>query len=174
MQFGQFRIGMRTFKTGVAVASCILIFALLGRGTPMIACLSAVFALRTDLEKTVQFGKNRTLGNTIGGIVALLYTLISRNLGDSLLLQVVGVPIAIILLIVICDGLNYNDGIIGAVSCCLIIIFTISSDQSIIYVVERVVDTFIGSFIAICVNYLIPTPEADKVVEIKKAEEKKK
>ena len=43
MQFGRFRLGMRTTKTALAVFLCILFFHVSNRGLPMIAALSAVF-----------------------------------------------------------------------------------------------------------------------------------
>ncbi|MEG0268282.1 MAG: aromatic acid exporter family protein, partial [Carnobacterium sp.] len=44
MIIGNYRIGMRTFKTSIAVATCILLFHFTNRGAPMIACLTAIFA----------------------------------------------------------------------------------------------------------------------------------
>ena len=72
MQFGRFRLGMRTIKSALAVFLCILFFHLTQRGIPMIAALSAVFSLRQDLTTTVSFGKSRIIGNTLGGTLAIL------------------------------------------------------------------------------------------------------
>lgn len=73
MQFGRFRLGMRTIKSALAVFLCILFFHLTQRGIPMIAALSAVFSLRQDLTTTVSFGKSRIIGNTLGGTLAIIY-----------------------------------------------------------------------------------------------------
>lgn len=75
MQFGRFRLGMRTIKSALAVFLCILFFHLTQRGIPMIAALSAVFSLRQDLTTTVSFGKSRIIGNTLGGTLAIIYFL---------------------------------------------------------------------------------------------------
>ena len=66
MKLGSFRLGMRTFKTGLAVMIIVAIFVLIDRGNPMIAALSAVFSLRQDFETTVEFGKSRVLANALG------------------------------------------------------------------------------------------------------------
>lgn len=79
MRLGRFRIGMRTMKTALAVMICILLFHFIDRGQPLIAALAAVFSLRQDLTTTVSFGKSRVLGNSIGGIAAILYFL-SNNI----------------------------------------------------------------------------------------------
>lgn len=166
MEFGQFRLGMRTVKTGIAVGICILIFHFLHRGTPMIASLAAVFALRQDVETTVKFGKSRILGNSIGALVAALFIFIHRGLGGSFLIEVIGIPICIMFIIILCDGIDYNSGIIGAIATLLIIYFTIPTTDTFFYALERVVDTFIGTFVALAVNHLIRTPIPEKVNEI--------
>ncbi len=68
----------------------------------------------------------------------------------------IGVPIGVILIIVFCDLTNYNNGIIGASAAFLIIYFSIPTDETVLYAFARIVDTFIGTFIAISVNRLIP------------------
>ena len=75
MIVGRFRLGMRTLKTAIAVMLCILLFQFSHRGSPMIACLAAVFSLRQDLNTSLSFGKSRIIGNTLGGFLALLYVL---------------------------------------------------------------------------------------------------
>lgn len=167
MELGQFRLGMRTVKTGIAVAICILIFHYSGRGTPMIASLSAVFALREDVETTVKFGKSRILGNSIGALIAALFIFIQGQLGSSFLIELIGIPFCIMFIIIICDGINYNSGIIGAIATLLIIYFSIPNNETFIYALERVGDTLIGTFIAITINHLIRTPAHEEVKEIK-------
>lgn len=73
MKLGMFRLGMRTFKTGLSVMVIIALFAFLHRGNPMIASLAAVFSLRQDFETTLEFSKSRVIGNAIGGIFAITY-----------------------------------------------------------------------------------------------------
>ena len=79
MHFGNFRFGMRTFKSALAVMLCILIFHLTNRGEPMIAALSAVFSMRQDLPTTLSFGKSRILSNSLGGSLAIIYILIQNQ-----------------------------------------------------------------------------------------------
>ncbi|MDT2011594.1 hypothetical protein CKN73_02090 [Carnobacterium divergens] len=167
MELGNFRLGMRTIKTGIAVAVCILLFHYSGRGTAMIASLSAVFALRQDMETTVKFGKSRILGNTLGALLAALFILLYRSSGNLFILEVIGVPVAVMLIIVICDGINYNSGIIGAIATLLIIYFSIPPNETIIYALERVFDTFIGTFVAVAVNHLIKVPAHEEVADLK-------
>ena len=64
----KFKLGMRTFKTGVAVFLVLLVFGLFGWKGLQIGALTAVFSLREDFDKSVHFGTSRILGNSIGGL----------------------------------------------------------------------------------------------------------
>ncbi|WP_238146045.1 aromatic acid exporter family protein, partial [Streptococcus suis] len=66
----KFRLGMRTFKSGLAVFLVILLFGYMGWEGIQIAALTAVFSLREDFDQSVHFGASRILGNSIGGFYA--------------------------------------------------------------------------------------------------------
>lgn len=69
----KFKIGMRTFKTGLAVFLVLLLFSFFDLEGLQIGVLTAVFSLREDFDRTVSFGFSRIIGNTIGGILALIF-----------------------------------------------------------------------------------------------------
>ena len=152
MHFGRFRLGLRTFKTGIAVFLVILIFQLLDRGNAMIAALSAVFSLRQDFETTVQFGWSRVLGNTLGGIMAVILFMFAHEFHQAFWVNLIILPILLMALIVFNDGINNNRGLIGSVAAYLMITLSVPAGQTYGYAFERVLDTFIGTFIAIMMN----------------------
>lgn len=156
MIIGNYKIGMRTFKTSIAVATCILLFHFTNRGAPMIACLTAIFALREDWRTSFKLSKNRILGNSTEALTATLFVLIQNVLSTHFFTELIGVPLAIILIIVICDLLKNNAGIIGGTAAFLIIYYTIPIDDALLYTIQRIFDTFIGAFIAIFINWVIP------------------
>lgn len=156
MIIGNYKIGMRTFKTSIAVATCILLFHFTNRGAPMIACLTAIFALREDWRTSFKLSKNRILGNSIGALTATLFVFIQNVLSTHFFTELIGVPLAIILIIVVCDLLKNNAGIIGGTAAFLIIYYTIPIDDALLYTIQRIFDTFIGAFIAIFINWVIP------------------
>lgn len=156
MKIGNYRLGMRTFKTSFAVALCVLLFRITGRGTPMIAALAAVFSLRENWRSSMKFGRSRVVGNSIGAFIAFLLIVLQQYLGWNFVVELIGVPMAILLIIAFCDHVNYNAGIIGASAAFLIIYFTVPATESLTYAFERVVDTFIGSLIAVLVNRVLP------------------
>ncbi|QQP69676.1 FUSC family protein [Carnobacterium sp. CS13] len=153
---GNYRLGMRTIKTALAVAICILVFHFFDRGAPMIACLSAIYALRENWKTSYAFGKTRILGNSIGALTATAFVLIQHFLGETFWFELIGVPLAVIFIIVLCDRIGNNPGIIGATAAFLIIYYTIPLDNAVLYAVQRLFDAFIGTFIAIGVNRLVP------------------
>ncbi|MHC3682043.1 FUSC family protein [Streptococcus suis] len=149
----KFRLGMRTFKSGLAVFLVILLFGFMGWQGIQIAALTAVFSLREDFDQSVHFGASRILGNSIGGFYALLFFILDRLFLDRFWVTAVFVPIFVMLTIMTNVAMNNKAGIIGGVSALLIITLSIPAGDTIQYVFIRVFETFIGVFIAILVNY---------------------
>lgn len=168
MKIGQFhfRLGLRTVKTALSVAVCLLFYHFTHFGSPMVTAIAAVFALRENISSTYSFGKSRIIGNTLGGVAALTYFALESYASNTFLLQLIGIPLLIILIIVFSDGINNNTGIIGSIATFLIIALSGPTTNKIAYAIERVVDTFIGTFIAIGVNSLIKPPKKEKIIEL--------
>ncbi|MEW4354653.1 aromatic acid exporter family protein [Streptococcus pneumoniae] len=149
----KFRLGMRTLKTGLAVFIVLLLFHLLGFKGLQIAALTAVFSLREDFDQSVHFGTSRILGNSIGGFYAVLFFIINQLFADNFIITLVLVPICTMLTIMTNVAMNNKAGVIGGVSALLIITLSIPEGDTLVYVLARIFETFIGVFIAILVNY---------------------
>lgn len=167
MHLGRFRLGMRTFKTALAVMICILLFHVLDRGSPLIAALAAVFSLRQDLNTSFSFGLSRILGNSIGGLLALIYFYIQAFFENDFYVELTVLPLLVILVIVISDGIGNNSGIVSAIATMLLISLSIPQGESTIYALNRVLDTFIGTVIAISLNGIVTPPKIEKEQQIK-------
>lgn len=166
MEFGRFRLGMRTIKSALAVFLCILFFHVTDRGLPMIAALSAVFSLRQDLTTTVSFGRSRIIGNSIGGFLGIIYFLVKNYFHNDFLVELFLLPVLVVIVIVVSDGINNNSGIISAIATLLLIALSVPQGESSLYVIQRVLDTFIGTFIAIGINFFLRPPETEKKEEL--------
>ncbi|MGX7172880.1 FUSC family protein [Enterococcus ratti] len=166
MKFGRFRLGMRTIKSALAVFLCILFFHVANRGLPMIAALSAVFSLRQDLTTTLSFGRSRIVGNTIGGCLGIFYFLVKSVLHYGFWVELFLLPTLVVVVIVISDGINNNSGIISAISTLLLIALSIPQDETSFYAIQRVLDTFIGTFIAIGINCFLRPPKLEEKEEL--------
>ena len=166
MEFGRFRLGMRTIKSALAVFLCILFFHVTDRGLPMIAALSAVFSLRQDLTTTVSFGRSRIIGNSIGGFLGIIYFLVKNYFHNDFLVELFLLPVLVGIVIVVSDGINNNSGIISAIATLLLIALSVPQGESSLYAIQRVLDTFIGTFIAIGINFFLRPPETEKKEEL--------
>lgn len=167
MQIGRFRLGMRTIKTALAVMLCILLFHLTDRGSPLIAALAAVFSLRQDLTTSISFGRSRVLGNSLGGLFAMIFYYVQSLFKNDFYVELFLLPFFVILVIVLSDGINNNSGIISAIATMLLIALSIPQGESILYALNRVLDTFIGTVIAISLNGVISPQTDEKEKQIK-------
>lgn len=166
MKIGPFRLGMRTTKTALAVMICILLFKIFDRGSPMIAALAAVFSLRQDLSTSLSFGKSRILGNTLGGFLAIIYFLVQGFFVHDFLVELFFLPFLVIVVIVVSDGINNNSGIISAIATLLLISLSIPQGESFLFALSRVIDTFIGTFIGIALNFFAKPKALEEKQEI--------
>ncbi|MGX7136353.1 FUSC family protein [Enterococcus silesiacus] len=168
----KFKIGMRTFKTGLSVFFCILVSMLLKRETYVVAAITTVFTLREDMENTVRYGKHRIIGNVMGALMSVVVIAVFNLLGRTELVQLIFIPVIITLMIALLASLGYHEGTVGACATLLTIVFMIPADRSYGYAFARVVDSFIGMGIALLVNYFIPLKIGKKrIVRLIKNEE---
>jgi hypothetical protein len=79
----KFKFGMRTLKTGIAVFLVLGLFSALGWEGLQIGCLTAVFSLRENFDRSIQFGKSRIFANTVGGLLSLLFYFVNMWFNHS-------------------------------------------------------------------------------------------
>ena len=79
----KFKFGMRTLKTGLAVFLVLGLFSALGWEGLQIGCLTAVFSLRENFDRSIQFGKSRIFANTVGGFLSLLFYFVNMWFNHS-------------------------------------------------------------------------------------------
>ena len=149
----KFKLGMRTFKTGIAVFLVLMIFGFFGWKGLQIGALTAVFSLREDFDKSVHFGTSRILGNSIGGFYALIFFLLNNLFHGAFWVTLLVVPICTMLTIMTNVAMNNKAGVIGGVAAMLIITLSIPTGETVLYVFARFFETFMGVFVAILVNY---------------------
>ena len=82
------------------------------------------------------------------------------------LVELLLLPLLVIIVIVVSDGINNNAGIISATATLLMISLSIPQSDSFQYAMERVLDTFIGTFIAIGLNVFLQPKPAEEAHEI--------
>lgn len=148
----KFKLGMRTVKSGLAIFIVILLFHLLGWHGIQIGTLTAVFSLREDFDKSVSFGLSRVIGNSIGGILALIFLIIHQFFHESFFVTLFLIPIFSMLVIMINVAISNKAGVIGSIAAFLIISTSIPVGDTTMYAIARIFETFCGVFIATLVN----------------------
>ncbi|CDF58836.1 FUSC family protein [Thermobrachium celere] len=146
-------IGMRNIKTALAVFLSIIFSNILKLDYPFYAAIASLVCMQSTLEKTYTAGKNRLLGTFIGAVLGFVFaSLFPTNALFSAL--------GIVLLIYICNKLDWNDAISMAGIVFLGIMLNIKDNKhALVYSYKRLLETLIGITIAFIVNSFIKPPE---------------
>ena len=92
----------------------------------------------------------------------IIYILIQNQFQFQFAFELILVPVFVALVIIISDGIKNQAGIISGVSTLLLITLSIRGEESLSYAIARVIDTFIGTMIAVGLNYFIPLKNTTK------------
>lgn len=154
------KIGMRNLKTAIAATLCALIYAIFDRN-PTFACMSAVFAMNTNLKSSFKTGGNRLFGTIIGGFTGMLFFYLFKQFPllfpySKLLSESIFLFTGIIVMILISQFFGVNDSIPSG-SVVFYIVMLLTPDQDYIsYPLNRMLDTGIGVMMSILVNIAMP------------------
>ena len=155
------KVGMRTIKTGIAVAVCTLLAKYLVHN-PMYAGVGCVVSVQDTVKGSFKLGFNRITGTFIGGLVGFLCVLIKP--GDPIV-----AGLGIMASIYICTTLNIKSGIVVSSVTFLLVHLGIIDSTPAYYAVSRVIDTSVGVVIGIVINYILARPDyceiTDKTLE---------
>jgi uncharacterized membrane protein YgaE (UPF0421/DUF939 family) len=146
------KIGMRNIKTAISVFLCIIILRLFNNHDPFYACIAAVITMQSTVHNSFTTGKNRMIGTVIGAIGGLAFSLISPN-------NVYLTSIGIVLVIYSLNLLNRKNSIIIACVVFLAIMINLKHGSPLLYSSSRVVETFVGIFVSVLINFLIFHPK---------------
>ncbi len=146
------KIGMRNVKTAISVFLCIIILRAFHNTFPFYACIAAVITMQGTVHDSFATGKNRMIGTIIGAIFGLLFALISPN-------NVFLTSIGIVFVIYFSNVFNRKNSISIACVVFLAIMTNLTQVTPLIYSFNRVIETFIGIFVSVLVNYLFFPPK---------------
>jgi len=155
-------VGLRTIKTALAVILSALFTVFVLKDIPFFACIGAVVAMEKTIEESRRAAFIRNLGTLGGGIIGMIFSQISSN---SIFLGLGVIPI-----IVLKNILNKQETIVPACIVYFAVVYLNTSETATSYGLRRIIETFIGTLIAIAINYLIFRPEKSKA-EKKEGEE---
>ena len=172
----KYKIGMRTFKTALAVFFCLLLYPFMGISGVILAAISAIICMRETYSGTLKVGFISIIGTLIGGIIAYIYLLIDSKIKTSPSLTeipfsldwlpYVMIPIFIIICIYICNIFNIKEASTMCTISFLIVVLGAGDDSQkdiIINVILRVVATLLGIVITMLINRFIAPYDINQV-----------
>lgn len=154
----RFKIGMRTIKTLLAVAICIISLAFMGVPDPFFACIATIFVIQGDKDGSVQNAKNRVWGTLFGSIISNIVFLCLSFLPYNAYVQALAACLSIFLLIQIALYFKKPAAIFpGCIVICAILCTTTNIQMPFIYGIKRTAYTLYGAIVGLVVNlYVYP------------------
>lgn len=126
----------------------------IGNGLPLYSALSAIWCLQPNYETTKNNAGQRTIGTFIGALFGLIFILILEiaDLENQLVAYLIA-SVLIIPIIYLTVVLNKKEAAFFSCSVFLSIALTHSFDENpYLFVINRVLDTFIGIGVGVLVN----------------------
>lgn len=160
----KYTIGMRTFKTALAVFFCLFLRFFMGNDGASIAAVSAIIGMQATRTETIKTGTSRIIGTFIGGIIAYIYLVFHNIIPYEKIpfsldwLPYLTIPLFTLISIYICNLLRIKE---ASTICAIVLIVVVlgldkGNPKEIIYhVIIRVLATLIGIIIAMIINRFI-------------------
>lgn len=150
------KIGLRTFKTGIAVGISLLAVQLFQIESVVFISIAALIGMQPTLSDSWQTGAGRIYGTIVGAALGLLLGVV---LPSHFLLASLGV----VALILIMNKLNIPESITISSVVFISIFMNQEPDVNILqFALSRLTDTTLGIAIALVVNYFILPPKYDR------------
>lgn len=145
-----YKLGLRTIKTGLAVGLSMYVASLFNLKSPIFTGIAAVMAMQSSVSESFIIGKDRMLGTIVGAFIGLFF---SYFLPYNYIFMGLGTVVVI-----------YIHNILGwkkslSLSAIVFLAIYINTEAArLAYATNRVVDTFIGISVSVMINYFILAP----------------
>ncbi len=150
----RYKLGLRAIKTAISVFLCLLISIIFNRSDVLLGSIAAIICIQPTYSETFLTGIRRLVGTLIGGIIGYLILLLTHNLPLKSFSDLLIAPISILIVIYICNLINYPESVV--ISCIVVLSVvmwpTENVTDTLMYVINRVIDTSLGIIIAMFVN----------------------
>lgn len=159
---GGYKIGFRAIKTAIAVFLCLVISFLLKKEDAFFSSIAAIICMQQTNDETFKAGLHRLVGTTLGGIIGYVVLEIISSLPVYYdVLNIFLIPACVLLVIYLCNAINKKSSV--GIGCIVLVSILSDLDRStqdtLLYVINRVIDTSIGIVIAMLVNRFLFTKE---------------
>jgi hypothetical protein len=167
-------IGARIVKSSIAVGLCMAVYFIrtflpVENGIPFYGALAALWCIQPYSDNTKNNALQRSVGTLTGAGYGLLFLLLFRRLG-LVIPEIVYISASIVIIPVIYTTVVMNKRNASFFSCVvfLSIALTHSFDADpYLFVLNRVIDTFIGIIIGVAVNdFRLPVRHDDSTLYV--------
>lgn len=146
-----FKIGLRVWKTVVAVAVTALVMKYIFKETPFFGCIGTTVAVGRSGKESLRNALIRNVGTLVGGVIGIAMTFVT----DNILICSLGV----IPVILINYHLKLEDSIVpGCIVYFAVVYLMGETGEAHIYAVRRIFHTFVGTGIGLAVNLILQPP----------------
>ena len=146
-----FKIGLRTWKTVIAVAITAGLMRYLAHETPFFACIGATVGVGRSGKESLKNSLIRNVGTLVGGLIGIAMLFIS----DNVFINALGV----IPVIMINNKLKLDDSIVpGCIVYFAVVYLMAETGEAHFYALRRIFFTFVGTVIGFTVNMLLQPP----------------
>lgn len=153
------KIGLRNLKTALAVALAIFLSQLLNLRSPFFAGIAAITAMQSSVSESFSSGVDRMLSTILGGIIALLFSLVAPE-------NPFFIGLGIVIIIYVCNLFGWKQSVQLSGMVFLSIILNYKEGSRVDYAFYRTVDTLFGLVIGTLINYFVLPPNLEnKMVE---------
>ena len=152
-------IGARIIKSSVSVALCMLIYHLrtllpIGNGIPFYSALAALWCLQPYHDTTKKNAWQRSIGTLTGALFGLLFLMFLRaaDISEPIIVYLLA---AVVIIPVIYTTVVLNKRNAAFFSCVVFLSIALThsfDDDPYMFVLNRVLDTFIGIGVGLAVN----------------------
>ena len=150
----EYKLGLRAVKTAIAVAICAFLSMFFNHEDIFCACIASVICIEQTYAQTWDTGINRIIGTLIGGTVGYIALESICSFPTYEWIRVVLLPLCILVVVYTCNVINRKQAV--SISCVVIIVILSrsgpSTSSTLNYVIQRVLDTLLGVFVAMIIN----------------------
>lgn len=149
------KIGLRTWKTVVAVFVCFLIDEIRKGGLPFYAAIAAILCIQKNNRDSLEEAKKREIATIIGGSWGILFLFTEKYIFSFSipLFRYFALSIMLIPVIQVSRLLKQEKGTFLMCVIFLCVTVTHGTDNSpFVFALNRIFDTSIGIFVALCIN----------------------
>lgn len=141
-------IGLRTFKTALAVTLSLMLASLIGSYSPVYAGIGAILAVTRTVRDSLKQALTQYTGLLIGGVVGFALILIFNQTPPW------GIGLGIITAISLC--IRFKADFAASTACFIVLSACISTGDNVMHeMLYRLMDTTLGLTVGLAVNILI-------------------